>query len=356
MMFLVDVRFPEEMRERFQESLHDLSVALNTRVAIMRPQNVVDPAERQITIWPAFSYPREVILLRDPTKYVPIAWDPESRTFFVRVNGNWFKVHELEWDSYHHEWTQSPLPGFGLELEADNMFQTVVVAATGMPPKEDSSIGGGEFTMYVADAKDLSRLLSLLDLRRYEGWQSFPVSSHIHVSWYWLIDTDEVIDTMWAIADEFFRSLSDADAATLFGRPFNDYARPSAGYWIDDRYSALTAPYEDRPTWEFRLPRIQTPKHLFNALKFLYWVGLRAHEQAFDVNCGMQQQFDANRPFQWYVNKARKLRADLYIKVSNSIQFFGEKYDVAELELELREFEDAVVAAEEKYAPVKEGI
>jgi hypothetical protein len=46
----------------------------------------------------------------------------------------------------------------------------------------------------------------------------------------------------------------------------------------------------------------------------------------------------------------------LYIKVSNSIQFFGKKYDVAELELELREFEDAVVAAEEKYAPVKEGI
>jgi hypothetical protein len=279
----------------------------------------------------------------------------------VKVNGDWVKLQGFEWESYHHEWTQSPLPGIGLEVETDNMFQTAVLAAAvGMPPKEDSSIGGGEFAMYVADAKDLSRLLSLLELRRYRGWQSFPVSSHIHVSWYWLVgddsDADDMIDAACDVADRYFQSLSDQDATTLFGRPFNEYASASSVRWNVDRYAALTAPCGDRPTWEFRLPRIQTPEHLFNAMKFLYWVGLRAHEQAFDVNYGMQQQFDANRPFRWYVDKSRQLRADLYIKVSNSIQFFGEKYDVAELELELREFEDAVVAAEEKYAPVKEGI
>jgi hypothetical protein len=252
------------------------------------------------------------------------------------------------------------LPGFGLEVETDNMFQTVVVAAAvGMPPKEDASIGGGEFAMYVADAKDLSRLLSLLELRRYRGWQSFPVSSHIHVSWYWLVgddsDADDMIDTMWAVADEYFRDLTDADAATLFGRPFNDYAMPSAGYWIDDRYSALTAPYGDRPTWEFRLPSVRTPQHLFNSLKFLYWVGLRAHEEAYDVNYEMPQRFDANRPFRWYAGRARRLRvdADLY---DDTIRLFGDVYDVVELELELQKFEDAVAEAEEEYAPVKEGI
>jgi hypothetical protein len=357
MRFVVDVRFDSVFDSVFDKALGELSELIGAPVDVQQPEKgLVDPTERRITIWPAFSYPREVILLRDPAKYVPIAFDPETREFFVRVN-DWVKLQGFEWDSYHHEWTVAPLPGFGLEVETDNMFQTVVVAAAvGMPPKEDASIGGGEFAMYVADAKDLSRLLSLLELRRYRGWQSFPISSHIHVSWYWLVgddsDADEVIDTMWAVADEYFRDLTDADAATLFGRPFNDYATPSAGYWIDDRYSALTAPHGDRPTWEFRLPSVRTPQHLFNSLKFLYWVGLRAHEEAYDVNHEMPQRFDANRPLQWYVDKSRQLRADLYITVGD-FRFFGEKYDAAELELELQKFEDVICAAEENYAPVK---
>jgi hypothetical protein len=357
MRFFVDVGFPEEMWVDFLDAVDELAELLETDIVIERPENgqLTEPAERRIFVQPAHCRKTEAYILRDPATYVPLAWSP-IYGLLVLHDGVWHRITEVHFDEYSHEWDFEPRRGIGLELETDNMFQTMIIATIiGWDPKEDASIGGGEFTAYLGTRRAIEKFLGLLELRRYRGWKKFPVSTHMHVSWYWMLNED-IIWSGLEVANEYFESLETEAAEKMFGRTFNGYARQKAAWCYEDRYAALTAPEpNERPTWEFRLPRIQEPGHFFNAVKFLYWIGVKAYEKHLTKSYEVPWTFAPERPFEWYSKIARKIREDVY-RPEDVLILFDEEYNVAELESELRYFEDILSALEKEYLPIKEEI
>ena len=192
-------------------------------------------------------------------------------------------VSEFWLETYSHEWflLSRCFELSGIELETQDYYSTVVLATVLNSFNIDYNLkrdgtAHAEFTLELREFLKISGLIEKLNIRL--------VSSHLHSSSpliYWLLRE-------YAEKYKFIHSfLTSPEVKRIFGRGFNSYAEDLICYWKYNRYGFITYPrmtseddkifielssHSDRPTVEFRLPRLNTTVTVKRFLLFvLLW-------------------------------------------------------------------------------------